>query len=550
MVSKDAISRGVLPTPLAGAGTSDENQTSPNGVVVETREPISPRALLASELSYRRLFESAHDGILILDADTGRIEDANPFLVHLLGFSHAEMVGRTVGELSPFKDIESNQSMLEDLQERGYVRYENLPLETRSGQKIEVEFVSNVYWVGDRRVIQCNIRDISARRRSERQLAHSFREISDLKFALDQHAIVSITEPGGAITSVNEKFCQISGYSRAELLGQDHRLINSGFHAREFMADLWSTLRAGRVWKGEIQNRARDGSFYWVDTTIVPFRDDHGGIRQYVAIHGDITRHKAAEEQIRRLNQDLERRVGERTAQLQEANRELEAFSYSVSHDLRAPLRHILGFVQLLQEDAVGTLSEPNLKHLQTISQAAQRMGTLIDDLLAFSRVGRAEIQKVPVDLNRLLREVLAESAAERKGRQIEWRINALPEVWVDQALMRVVLVNLVSNAVKFTGGRAEAIIEVGSQPGGEGETVVFVRDNGAGFDPRFADKLFGVFQRLHSRNEFEGTGIGLANVQRIIHRHGGRVWAEGLVDGGATFTFSLPSAPHEPASL
>ncbi len=547
MVPTDAIQRSSPATPLANGGIPEGSVFPPTSARSAVDGSRIHANLQASEISYRRLFEAARDGILILDAESGRIDDVNPFLTELLGFSHDEMVGHTVGELSPFKDIESNQAMLEALQERGYVRYENLPLETRGGQKIEVEFVSNVYTAGEHQVIQCNIRDISARRRTERQLAHLFCEISDLKFALDQHAIVSITDPSGAIISVNQKFCQISGYSRDELIGKDHRLVNSGFHSHEFMADLWATLETGRVWKGEIQNRARDRSLYWVDTTIVPFRNEQGEIRQYVAIKADITRHKAAEEQIRRLNRDLERRVVERTAQLQEANKELEAFSYSVSHDLRAPLRHILGFVQLLTEDTVGTLSEPNLKHLQTISQAAQRMGTLIDDLLAFSRVGRAEIQKGDVDLNRLLREVLAESAAERKGRKIEWRINPLPEVWVDQALMRIVLVNLMSNAVKFTGGKLEAIIEVGSLPGRDNETILFVRDNGAGFDPRFKDKLFGVFQRLHSLNEFEGTGIGLANVQRIIHRHGGKVWAEGLVDGGATLFLSLPHKPPEP---
>lgn len=546
MVPSDAVQR-----PLPATSSARDGHPRENGFLPTSADgPSNQTDLQASEISYRRLFEAARDGILILDAESGRIDDVNPFLIELLGFSHEEMVGHTVGELSPFKDIESNQAMLETLQERGYVRYENLPLETRGGQKIEVEFVSNVYKAGEHRVIQCNIRDISARRRTERQLAQSYCEISDLKFALDQHAIVSITDPGGVITSVNEKFCQISGYSRVELLGQDHRLISSGFHSHQFMEDLWATLRLGRVWKGEIENRARNGSPFWLDMTIVPFRDQQGGVRQYVAISTDITHHKAAEEQIRRMNQDLERRVVERTAQLQEANKELEAFSYSVSHDLRAPLRHILGFVQLLTEDAVGTLSEPNLKHLQTISQAAQRMGTLIDDLLAFSRVGRAEIQKGDVDLNRLLRDVLAESAAERKGRKIEWRINPLPEVWVDQALMRIVLVNLMSNAVKFTGGKVEAIIEVGCLPGRDDEVILFVRDNGAGFDPRFVDKLFGVFQRLHNRNEFEGTGIGLANVKRIVQRHGGKVWAEGLVDGGATFYLSLPSKPPEPTKL
>jgi PAS domain S-box-containing protein len=546
------------------------NHQNGNGNGHEARtEPT----LRASELSYRRLFEAAKDGILILDVDTGRITDVNPFLFNLLGFTRSEMVGKTVGELSPFKDIESNRVMLERLQKDRYVRYENLPLETRDGRKIAVEFVSNVYQAGDCNVIQCNIRDITERKRTEDQLKASFKEIGDLKSALDQHAIVAITDPQGKITYANDKFCAISKYSRAELLGQDHRIVNSGHHSKEFIRDLWTTIEHGRVWQGEFRNQAKDGSLYWVDETIVPFLNDQGKPRQYVAIRTDISERKVAEEKILQLNVELEQRVIERTAQLQAANEELEAFSYSVSHDLRAPLRHVMGFVDLLQKDAGPSLSENNLGRLTTISQAAKRMGDLIDDLLAFSRIRQSEMQKTDVDLAELVWETLGDFQAETKERKIAWKIHPLPPVRADRALLRMVLVNLISNAVKFTGlrpgeayapegARAQARIEIGCASSGDGspreiggadaagqtaeaisrgETVIFIRDNGAGFDPRYAGKLFGVFQRLHRHDEFEGTGIGLANVRRIIQRHGGRTWAEGVVEGGATFYFSIP---------
>jgi PAS domain S-box-containing protein len=513
----------------------------PNDGTSGRKEARTEQTLRASEISYRRLFEAAKDGILILDADTGRINDVNPFLMKLLGFSHSEIIGKTVGELSPFKDVVSNQVMLERLQQYGYVRYEDLPLETRDGRRIAVEFVSNVYQAGDKKVIQCNIRDITERKRTEDQLRASLKEIGDLRSALDEHAITAITDSRGRITYVNDRFCAISKYSREELLGQDYRIINSGYHPKDFVRDMWTKISRGKVWKGEFKNKAKDGSFYWVDTTIVPFLNEQGKPRQYVAIHSEITEHKAQEEIIRQLNVELEQRVTERTAQLQAANQELEAFSYSVSHDLRAPLRHVMGFVELLRMDAEHTLSKNSLGHLTTISEAAKRMGQLIDELLAFSRTGQSEMQVTAVDLDQLVQEALRDSQGWTKERNFVWEIHPLPAVRADRGLLRVVLVNLISNAVKFTGACPEARIEIGRAPSGDGETIVFIRDNGAGFDPRYAGKLFGVFQRLHTRDQFEGTGIGLATVQRIIHRHGGRTWAEGVVDGGATFYFSIP---------
>ena len=259
--------------------------------------------------------------------------------------------------------------------------------------------------------------------------------------------------------------------------------------------------------------------------------------------------------QVEGAHRDLEERVQQRTAKLEEAsvllerhieeldavNRELESFSYSVSHDLRAPLRHITGFAMMLRESASASLDAEGQRYLKTIVDAATRMGRLIDDLLAFSRVGRTQLAHTPVDLNRLIQEARQDVSADINGRAVSWQVQDLPTVNGDPALLRLVFVNLLSNALKYSATRPRTEIEVGVLPEHEG-TVVFIRDNGVGFDMQYAHKLFGVFQRLHSNDDFEGTGIGLANVRRIVQRHGGRAWAEGAVDRGATFYVSLPN--------
>jgi signal transduction histidine kinase len=251
--------------------------------------------------------------------------------------------------------------------------------------------------------------------------------------------------------------------------------------------------------------------------------------------------HKRAEGEIRILNQELEQRVLERTAELAASNRELEGFTYSVSHDLRAPVRHIDGFLGLLEKNIRPTLNEQGRHYLEAISDSSRKMGQLIDDLLSFSRMGRRRISFREVDLDALAHEVIQDLEVENNGRDVEWRVRDMPLVKGDPSMLRIVLYNLMANALKFTLKKSRVRIEIGSMPGHNAEVVIFVRDNGAGFDPAFKDKLFRVFHRLHHEDEFEGTGIGLANVKRIIDRHGGRVWAEGALDRGATFYFSLP---------
>ncbi len=369
-------------------------------------------ALGISESRYRRLFETAQDGILILDADTGQILDVNPFLIAMLGYSKEKLLGKKLWEIGAFLDTETSKSAFEELQRNGYVRYEDLPLETVHREHVAVEFVSNVYFVDHKKVAQCNIRNITAR--------------------------------------------------------------------------------------------------------------------------------KKAEGQVRTLNAELEQRVRDRTAQLELLNKELETFNYSVSHDLRAPLRRIMGFTDALLEDHAGMQSAESLHLVRNIRLSAERMNALIGALLELSRLSRGELKRRAVDLSALVRLVGAELRQSHPARQVELVVAEGVTASGDEQLLRIVLENLLGNAWKFTARRDAARVEFGAAPQAGGSLVYFVRDDGAGFDMTYADKLFGVFQRLHNEKEFPGIGIGLATVQRIIHRHGGRVWAEGAVDKGATFYFTV----------
>jgi PAS domain S-box-containing protein len=279
------------------------------------------------------------------------------------------------------------------------------------------------------------------------------------------------------------------------------------------------------------------GKPIWLLTTKVPLRDGANNVVGLVGISRDVSDVKHTQEKILALNKVLERRA----AELSELNKELETFSYSVSHDLRAPLRHTAGFLALLRNHLGNKVDDEGVRFFDRIAAATTRMGQLIDDLLAFSQMGRAALRHARTDLRTIASQVIKDLTSEMDGRVVNWNIGVLPEVNADPALMRQVLMNLFSNAVKYTRTRERAEIEFQCQKDDARESVFFVRDNGVGFDMQFADKLFGIFERLHDSDQFEGTGIGLANVQRMVTRHGGRTWAEAQVDRGATFYFSIP---------
>lgn len=510
--------------------------------------------------------------------------------------------------------------------------------------------------------------EIAERKRAEQALKESLaaresavKELAEQKFALDQHAIVAVTDLQGTITYVNDRFSAINLYSREEAIGRNYRIVNSGYHPKEFFQKMYDTLGKGRVWHGEIRNRAKDGSIFWVAATTVPLLDSGGKPRQYITIRTDITARKRLEEvrehlaavvessddaiisktlngmvtawnsgaerlfgyssaesvgkpmdrllplerateesdilariargervdhfetvrvrkdgkrvdisatispvkdssgaivgvakiarditqrktsevEILKLNDELEEKVKLRTAQLEAANKELETFSYSVSHDLRAPLRHISGFSQLLVEEFGANLAPGARHYLDRIQAGTQNMGVLVDELLHLARVGRHALNRRTTNLKELVAEVITLLLPESEGRQVEWAVSDLSTAQCDPVLVRQIFQNLLSNALKFTRPRAQAVIEVSCREE-DGQPVFMVRDNGIGFNMKYVDKLFGVFQRLHRAEDFEGTGIGLATVQRIVHKHGGQVWAEGELDKGAAFYFTL----------
>jgi PAS domain S-box-containing protein len=368
--------------------------------------------LLASEARYRRLFETAQDGILILDADTGQITDVNPYLIKMLGYPREDFLGKKMWELGSFKDTEASKSTFLELQTQGYVRYEDLPLEDSDERRVDVEFVSTVYAVDDKKVIQCNIRNI--------------------------------------------------------------------------------------------------------------------------------TRRKEAEARVRHVNAELEQRLLDQTVQLEVLNKEAEKFNHSISHDLRAPLRWIGGFTQALEEGYGNKLDAEGQRYLEKIRASVEHTGAVIDGLIEVARFSRTDLRRESVNLTVMARQVMAEMQQDNPGRQVEFVAAEGVSANGDPRLLRRVLGNLLNNAYKFTSKCLPARIEFGRALQPDGRVAYFVRDNGIGLDMAYADRLFGAFQRLHSAKEYPGTGIGLATVERIIHRHGGQVWAEGAENTSATFYFTL----------
>lgn len=375
------------------------------------------------------------------------------------------------------------------------------------------------------------------------QEVHEARRRSDVRFrALIENStdLVQLLSPKGEIVFESPSVTPMLGYAPGERLG---KCAEDFVHPEDLPVYRKQFPRPAQSHadplKAEIRLRHRDGSWHWVESAVKSLLDEPG-LNNFMVNFRDIADRKQAENEIRSLNADLEMKVAERTAQLQDAVGELEAFSYSVSHDLRAPLRHIGGFVELLLVKSGETLEAGSRRYLDIIAGSVKRMDDLISHLLSFSRMNRQELQKQRFSMSDLVRQCVDDLAPDLARRDVAWKIQTLPEALGDKTLIRQVLANLLSNALKFTKEKPQTRIEIGTYAEDKLQTY-FVRDNGDGFDMAYVDKLFGVFQRLHSGSRFEGTGIGLANVRRIVQRHGGKTWAEGVPGEGATFYFSLP---------
>jgi PAS domain S-box-containing protein len=409
-----------------------------------------------------------------------------------------------------------------------YVRRSDLPTYI-----IFVLFASLLAWFSAvRRRAERDL--LKSRDKLEREVAIRTQQASLLDLT---HDTIFVRDMNHVITYWNHGAQELYGWTPEQAIGKrSQQLLQTVYAApvEEIQAEL---LRTGR-WEGELEKAKADGTTVVVASRWSLQRDEHENPVAILETNNDITQRKRGEEEVRQLNLKL----GMRTTELEAINKELEAFAYSISHDLRAPLRHIVGYAELLQKNAGSVLDQKSHRYMMTILESAKRMGNLIDDLLAFSRIGRAEARQSTVSLEQLVKEVRSELGQETDGRSITWKVGPLPDLYGDRSMLKLALVNLIANAIKFTRPRPQPEIEIGCEEKQKDGVVVFIKDNGVGFDMKYVNKLFGVFQRLHRTEEFEGTGIGLATVQRIIHRHGGQVWAEGFVDRGATFFFSVPN--------
>ena len=504
------------------------------------------KALQRANAYTRSLIEASLDPLVTISRE-GKITDVNTAAEKVTGRERAELISSDFSDY--FTEPEKARAGYERVFRQGEVRDYELEIRHRDGHFTPVLYNATVYRdeAGEVIGVFAAARDISERKRAEETLRESEARFRMIAESVKDYAII-LLNPDGTVASWNAGAERIKGYRAEEIVGKHFACFYTEEDAKAGKPEqeLRLALEQGRS-EEEAKRIRKDGSAFWADVLVTALRREDGSLMGYAKITRDITQRKLAEAEIRQLNEGLEQRVRERTAELEAANKELEAFTYSVSHDLRAPLRHVDGFSKLLLEDFAAQFPEEARHYLERIRNGTRQMGQLVDDLLNLSRIGRREPAMQITGLGSLVEEVVAELKAEIRDRKIEWKIAPLPFVECDPALVKQALANLLSNAVKFTRPREAAEIEVGVRRH-DGREAIFVRDNGVGFSMKFAEKLFGVFQRLHRAEDFEGTGVGLATVQRIIHKHHGEVWAEAELDRGATFYFTLGKRPEAAA--
>jgi PAS domain S-box-containing protein len=495
---------------------------------------------------FTAIVEDSDDAIFSKDL-AGIVLTWNKGAERIHGYSSNEMVGQSVARMMPADRADELAEILDDLRRGARRVHFETERVRKDGKCIDVSLTVSPIRNSSGQVVGASVisRDITERKLAENALALSEERYRSLALATTQ--IVWTTGFDGGVVEDIPMWREFTGQGLEEMKGMGWI---DALHPedRERISEVWSSaVRNRSFYDTEFRLRRYDGEYRWMAVHGVPVLEGGGVIREWVATGADIQDRKQAEEEIRKLNEDLEQRVLDRTVELQAANRELEAFAFSVSHDLRTPLRAIDGFSRILLEDYASELPLDAQHYLKTARHSALQMSELIDDLLAFSRLSRQPLQKQPIAPAELVRQVLDELRHDREGRKVEITVGDLPACEGDPQLLKQALVNLLSNGLKYTRTREVARIEVGALAAAHGSTpVYYVRDNGVGFDMRYADKLFGVFQRLHGAREYPGTGVGLAIVQRIVHRHGGQVWAEAAVNQGATFYFMLAQgAPH-----
>jgi|HubBroStandDraft_6_1064221.scaffolds.fasta_scaffold17589_3 PAS domain S-box-containing protein len=507
----------------------------PSGILESNRDRTQHKQ---EEEKFRNLLESAPDAMVIVN-QRGQIQLINAQTEKLFGYSREELIGMRVEILVPqrFQSQHSGhrEAYAQSPQPRSMGAGLDLYGRRKDGSEFPVEISLSPLETREGTLVSSAIRDVTQRKKlAEEFLEHEvrFRMLID---AVKDYAIMSL-DGEGLVTTWNAGAQRLNGYSSEEIIGQHMSRFypEADIASRKPERALQQAASAGHMEDQDWRVR-KDGSHFWAEVAITAVHDSAGKLIGFVKIAKDITSRRDAEEQIRKLNAELTQRVDE----LGSANRELESFSYSVSHDLRAPLRHVDGFAPILKDEYSLAMPAEAIRYLDRILEAATHMGQLIDDLLNLARIGRTELKREKKQIAGLVKQVMTELPAEAQERNIEWRIEPLPEMNCDPGLVKLVVANLLANAVKFTRRQPVAVIEVGSRVT-DGQLTIFVRDNGVGFDPRYADKLFGVFQRLHRQEDFEGTGIGLVTVRRIIRRHGGEIWTESQVDAGTTFFFTL----------